>query len=333
MSARCTPTGEELARTVLQFLIPTVAVGLLLTAVGNSVAAGVLLFSDLESVLSQVSADVEAQYKKPTVDFSSQETIDTYYHLLSPMVHVIFWHQVAIMANQLFMTASWSSNSKFLMHSSMFMMAALATCEILLVTSWTEEARNEGYYEVLMALKNLITQFQGADSVNLPTLLFNYIQANFHCCGIFTFTEWYDPQLNWTRTAQYGINTYELRLPISCCPDISSEVVPSCALSCATDMPWQVSCAEYFSNRPLFRITWIPESSYAKVYLLLHLSILLMYVAHTVLQGRHRRVFYQKRLPRQPSTSQTELIADLSEATTEGENPRPRSTDSMEGVP
>lgn len=46
-------------------------------------AAGVLLFSDLESVLGQVSNDVAAQYKKPTVDFNSKETKDTYYQLLS----------------------------------------------------------------------------------------------------------------------------------------------------------------------------------------------------------------------------------------------------------
>ncbi|KAA3670923.1 uncharacterized protein DEA37_0005600, partial [Paragonimus westermani] len=113
-------------------------------------------------------------------------------------------------------------------------------------------------------------EFMGANSSNFETFLFNFIHQRFHCCGVYSYTEWLNPTYSWSRQITYNGNVYDLRLPISCCSIVTPEQVPACALMCSNEEPFEMGCANRFSHMTLFRATQVPEKYYAIPFLLMH---------------------------------------------------------------
>ncbi|KAF8569537.1 hypothetical protein P879_07876, partial [Paragonimus westermani] len=110
----------------------------------------------------------------------------------------------------------------------------------------------------------------------------------FHCCGVHSHTEWLNPTYRWSRQITYNGNVYDLRLPISCCSIITPEQVPTCALVCSTEEPFEMGCASRFSHTTLFRATQMPEKYYAIPFLLMHVLLVFIYIWKVILATRIR---------------------------------------------
>ncbi|GAA53610.1 hypothetical protein CLF_110615 [Clonorchis sinensis] len=222
------------------------------------------------------------------VDLQSAEAREIYQKVLRPLVSIIFVHLLLVIINGALLFLGMFCRARFLLHFAMVMMSLLflaeTICYIYYLVAW-EQMEFDAMVDTISGLRKA---YLGAISDNFQTFLLNFIQQNFQCCGIYSFTEWFNPSYKWTRKIVYGGKEYELRIPISCCPNVSADRVPNCALKCATEMPYEHGCANYFSKMKMFRITRLPEKYYVIPFICLHLGALLSFVLKTVYEIREQ---------------------------------------------
>ncbi|KAF7257347.1 hypothetical protein EG68_05146 [Paragonimus skrjabini miyazakii] len=222
------------------------------------------------------------------VNLADKEAAIAYSRILRPMIYVFFTHQLIILINISFVLLGTCYRSVFLTHVSIVAMVLITLIEAIGFGYYLTNIQNWESKRTIQALGDMRPQFMGANSSNFQTFLFNFIHQRFQCCGIHSYTEWLNPTYNWSRQITYNGHVYDLRLPISCCSIVTSKQVPTCALMCSTEEPFEKGCASYFSHMTLFRATQIPEKYYAIPFLIMHMLLVFIYIWKVMLISRIR---------------------------------------------
>ncbi|KER22336.1 hypothetical protein T265_14883, partial [Opisthorchis viverrini] len=94
--------------------------------------------------------------------------------------------------------------------------------------------RDLEFESMVETISGLRKAYLGAVSTNFQTFLLNFIQQNFQCCGIYSFTEWFNPSYKWTRKVVYGGKEYG-----KCSAKVSYRCISKfyIAFSLACDLP------------------------------------------------------------------------------------------------
>ncbi|CAH8578008.1 unnamed protein product [Heterobilharzia americana] len=147
-------------------------------------------------------------------------------------------------------------------------------------------------------LQTVQTKYSGAETDNFPTLLFNYIHQHLNCCGIHSYTEWFNSTINWKREVTYNnvtYNTFCLRVQTrdktttqTRFSQISLDLLyVNDKLHDKSNMVsgWRKctsgkhrGCGELLLQHTLFSTTNIPERLYTLLYFVAHVLTICVYV-------------------------------------------------------
>ncbi|VDP41571.1 unnamed protein product [Schistosoma mattheei] len=152
----------------------------------------------------------------------------------------------------------------------MFILISLLIADAAVFLTWIYKDPKTSVGMFLDELQRVQIQYLGAETNNFPTLLFNYVHQHFHCCGMNDYTEWLNSTIKWKRMVTYDNITYEIKIPISCCPNLTNDRLPDCARLNSNYPPFIQGCGEILTYNPIFDTTSISERFYTLVYFVAH---------------------------------------------------------------
>ncbi|CAH8862451.1 unnamed protein product [Trichobilharzia szidati] len=283
----------------LEFAIAILTLYTLLMAVRDIVGPTALLFESMDNLFHSIVMAVDKQYVKSNVSFSDPESLNLYKLLRGPTPTLIFIHLLVIVFNSICIVLASICRADYFMKVSIIVMGFLLFADAGVFLTLIYINRKTHMYSFIRELELVQTEYLGAETNNFPTLLFNYIQQHLECCGIYTYTEWLNPSINWKREVTYNNVTYEIDLPISCCPDLNRTHPPSCAQVEICGHPFFQGCGEMLLQHSFFHTTSIPERLYTLLYFVSHILTVTLYIIKINLSERkneNQSLFYEGRL-------------------------------------
>ncbi|CAH8533778.1 unnamed protein product [Schistosoma turkestanicum] len=252
-----------------------------------------LLIESLENLFHGIIKVVDEQYTtKSNIDFTDNESKCLFRILRGPTPLIVCFHLTIILFNAICIVFGLIYRGEYFMKCNMFILTSLLIVDasVFLTLIYKDSKLNIEIF--LNELQKVQSHYLGAETNNFPTLLFNYIHQHFHCCGIHNYTEWLNPDLQWKRNVTYENKTYQIQIPISCCPNLTNDRLPRCAQSNPNYPPFNQGCSELLMNYPIFETTRISERFYTLVYFVAHIITISLFIVKTTLLKQKREILF-----------------------------------------
>ncbi|CAH8580357.1 unnamed protein product [Schistosoma intercalatum] len=213
----------------LEWMIATITLYIIIMATRDIIGPIALLFESLENLFRGIVKAVDEQYTKSNVDFTGEEPQFLFRLLRGPLPTVIFIHLSITLMNAICILFGLLFRAEYFVKCNMFIIISLLIADAAVFLTWIYKDPKTSVGMFLDELQKVQIQYLGAETNNFPTLLFNYVHQHFHCCGMNDYTEWLNSTIKWKRMVTYDNTTYEIKIPISCCPNLTNDRLPDCA--------------------------------------------------------------------------------------------------------
>ncbi|TNN05266.1 hypothetical protein EWB00_009450 [Schistosoma japonicum] len=261
-----------------QWIMFTITCYILIMGIQDIIGPVALLAGSMENLFQNFIRAVDAQYViKSDVTFTDDDSKRLFYLLRGPMPMLIFLHLSIIIINAICILSALICRADYFMKLDMlilFLIAIMDTVVFSILIYMDPKANLSMFIEELQKVQ---VNYTGAETKNFPTLLFNYLHQHFNCCGVHSYTEWFNPTINWKKQVTYDNVIYDIKLPISCCPNLLSNQLPDCAILKESHPPFIQGCAEILMDNSIFHTKSTSERLYALIYFIAHVTILSIY--------------------------------------------------------
>ncbi|CAH8616202.1 unnamed protein product [Schistosoma haematobium] len=276
----------------LEWMIATITLYIIIMATRDIIGPIALLFESLENLFRGIVKAVDEQYTKSNVDFTGEQPQFLFRLLRGPLPTVIFIHLTIILMNAICILFGLLFRAEYFMKCNMFILISLLIADAAVFLTWIYKDPKTSVGMFLDELQRVQIQYLGAETNNFPTLLFNYVHQHFHCCGMNDYTEWLNSTIKWKRMVTYDNITYEIKIPISCCPNLTNDRLPDCARLNSNYPPFIQGCGEILTYNPIFDTTSISERFYTLVYFVAHIITISLYVVKTTLLKQKSEILF-----------------------------------------
>ncbi|KAK4467364.1 hypothetical protein MN116_008866, partial [Schistosoma mekongi] len=255
----------------LQCIIFAITCYILIICIQDIVGPIALLVGSMQNQFENFIQAVDTQYViKSNVTFTDDDSKRLFYLLRGSIPALICIHLLVITMNAVGILLGMICRGDYFIKLNMLILCLIAIMDTVVfsILIYTDPKANLGMF--IEELQKVQVKYTGAVTNNLPTLLFNYLHQNFGCCGVHNYTEWFNSTLNWEKQVTYDNITYDIKLPISCCPNLSSHQLPECAMLKESHPSFVQGCGDLLMNNPLFHTISDSEKLYPLIYFIAH---------------------------------------------------------------